>query len=235
MKVTTWVVFALAAALTVMTAGCGQSPTSVVSPAPSTAQTVIQNAQAEAAPAPITLPLRIAADLTVRNVRFGLLKTQRSGEDQFVATQEIPPFDGQAFGWIIEVETSRHSLHWQEHLRMPAPPADWGDAATDADLVISKDGKSAVAQGEDAVEDRELSRFYWSLATGDPAGEYQMDVAIEGHPVAHVRFNVAAPVKEETLLVHRRWSAPAVRLLRVALQPRTLPETRRLRTSIQWN
>jgi hypothetical protein len=65
-----------------------------------------------------------------------------------------------------------------------------------------------VAQGEDAVEAGELQRFYWSLAPGDPAGEYELEVAIEGRPVAHFRFRVPAPVAERPLLVRRRESNP---------------------------
>ena len=193
-------------------ASCGESPRGHAG----SDAGVITQAQA-AQPAAQHLPLRIAADLTVRNVHFGLLKSDDGADDQFVAADEIPAIDGQAFGWIVEVETSRRTLHWQEHLRMPAPPADWGDAASDPDIVISKDGKSVVAQGEDEVDGSELSRFYWSLATGDPAGEYQMDVAIEGHPVAHIRFHVAAPVREQTLLVHRRLGAPSIHFVRVAM------------------
>ena len=176
---------------------------------------VIAAAQADQPlPAP-TLPLVIAPDLTVRAVRFGLLKSDTGSDDDFLATDEIPAVEGQAFGWIVEVATSRRSLHWQEHLRMPEPLADWGDAASDPDLVISKDGKSVIAQGEDDVEDSELSRFYWSLATGDPAGEYQLDVAVEGHPVAHFRFHVAAQVKEQTFLVRRVHRVPLVRFQNV--------------------
>ena len=176
---------------------------------------VITAAQADQPPPPPSLPLVIAPDLTVRAVRFGLLKADPGSDDEFLATDEIPAVEGQAFGWIVEVATSRRSLHWQEHLRMPEPPADWGDAASDPDLVISKDGKSVIAQGEDDVEDSELSRFYWSLATGDPAGEYQLDVAVEGHQVAHFRFHVAAPVTEQTFLVRRVHRAPQVRFQNV--------------------
>jgi len=177
---------------------------------------VIQNAAAEAVPGTPALPLKIAPDLTVRTVHFGLLKSDEGSDDQFVPTDNIPAIDGQAFGWIIEVDTTRKTLHWQEHLRMPEPPADWGDAASDPALVISKDGKSVVAQGEDDVEDSELSRFYWSLATGDPAGEYQLDVAVEGHQVAHIRFRVPATVREQTLLVRHAPAAAGLRFIRVA-------------------
>ena len=166
------------------------------------------------------LPMRIGPDLVIKRVQFGILETTAEGDDRFVPATEVPAEDGQVFGWILELETSRESLHWQEYLKLPRPPADWGDAAEDPDVLISKDGKSAVAQGEDLVEDGELSRFYWSLAAGDPAGDYELDLAVEGRPVAHFTFRVPAPVQEKAILVRdlprrdRGWRPPpAARVL----------------------
>ena len=147
------------------------------------------------------LPLRVGADLVIKRAQFGILKSTPGGEDDFTPTKEIPAEDGQTFGWVVEVDTTRTSLHWQEHLRLPAPPADWGDAASDPDIVIAVDGRSVVAQGDDLVEDGELSRFYWALAPGDPAGEYEMDIAVEGKPVGHFAFRVPATVREKAILV----------------------------------
>lgn len=204
------------AALSVLLLGaCSRHP-AAAGPA-ATGGVDVARAAAEAAPVAPALPLVIAPDLTVRAVRFGLLKSDSGTDDDFVATDEIPAVDGQAFGWIVEVTTTRRSLHWQEHLRMPAPPVDWGDAASDPDIEISKDGKSVLAQGEDDVEDGELSRFYWSLATGDPAGDYQLDVAVEGHAVAHIRFHVDGPVREQTFLVrHLHRAGPPVQFQNAA-------------------
>jgi hypothetical protein len=155
------------------------------------------------------LPLRIAPDLIVRRAEFGVLDTTADGDEHFEAATEVPAEDGRVFGWVLEVDTARESLHWQEHLRLPRPPADWGDAATDADVLISQDGKSAVAEGDDLVEDGELSRFYWSLAAGDPPGVYELDVAVEGKPVAHFSFRVPAPVQEKAILVRNEAVAVA--------------------------
>jgi len=158
------------------------------------------------------LPLRIAPDLVIKRVRFGLIDIGADGEEHFTATQDLPPDDGQAFGWVLEVETTRPSIRWQEHLRLPHEPADWGDAASDPDVLLSRDGASAMAQGEDLVEDGELSRFYWSLAAGDPSGDYELDLAIEGRPIAHFVFKVPASVKEKAILVENG-AAPSSRLV----------------------
>ena len=54
------------------------------------------------------------------------------------------------------------------------------------------------------IEDGELSRFYWSLAPGDPAGDYEMDIAVEGKQVGHFTFRVPQTVREKSILVHHR-------------------------------
>lgn len=154
-----------------------------------------------ARPAHGHVPVRIASDLLVKKVEFGILQKSADGEEHFVAAREVPAEDGQVFGWRVDVATTRETLHWQEHLKMPRAPLDWGDAADDPDVLISKDGRSVAAQGEDAIEDNRLSRFYWALAPGDPAGEYELDLAVEGKTVGHFAFRVPAPVAEKPILV----------------------------------
>lgn len=156
----------------------------------------------------VHLPLRIAPDLVVKRAEFGRLETSASGEEHFTAATDLPADDGQVFGWVVEVETPRSTLRWQEHLRMPGPAGDWGDVESDPDVVLSEDGRSALAQGEDLVENGELSRFYWSLASGDPAGAYELDLAIEGRPIAHFVFRVPTTVREKAILVRYRAPLP---------------------------
>lgn len=147
------------------------------------------------------LPLRIGADLVVKRAQFGILSTDARGEENFVPATEVPAEDGTTFGWVVEVDTTRESLHWQEHLKLPRAPADWGDAAEDPDIIIAADGRTVVAEGDDLVEDGELSRFYWALAPGDPAGDYEMDIAVEGREVGHFAFRVPSAVVEKSILV----------------------------------
>jgi hypothetical protein len=155
------------------------------------------------APAP-QLPLRIAADLVVTEAAFGVLKTDADGEEQFFETSEVPAVDGQVFGWTIRLETTRETVHWQEHLRLPQPPADWGDAAEDPEILISSDGRNVAVKGESPVVENRIERFFWALAPGDPPGDYALDLAIEGREVARFRFHVPVPVQEEAMLVSRR-------------------------------
>ena len=60
------------------------------------------------------------------------------------------------------------------------------------------------------------SHLYWILGTGDPPGRYEMEVAIEGHPVGQFVFVLERPVHEKPVLVrypHRTGAMPAKRIL----------------------
>jgi hypothetical protein len=161
------------------------------------------------AAAPIArTPVEIAPGVVVTGAAFGVLEIDDDGAERFVPTAELPAVDGTTFGWVLQVQTERESLRWQEHLHLPKAPADWGDAVDDPDVLISKDGTEVVAQGEDPVANGELQRFYWTLAPGDPAGDYVLDVAVEGRPVAQFRFRVPAPVQETPVLVRSQGTTP---------------------------
>jgi hypothetical protein len=166
------------------------------------------------------LPMRIAQDLVVQRAEFGVFDTE-NGALRFTATHTIPPLDGQTYGWSVDLKTSRTTVHWQEHLQLPAPSENWASSAADPDVYIAKDGKSAVAQGDELVEDGAISRSYWTLATGDPPGEYSMDLAIEGKSVGHVVFHVNERVAEKPMLVDRR--SPHSLLIPVARYTGTRP------------
>lgn len=184
--------------LAVAVAACGKTPAT----APEQAGVDQSAAKIPAADAgPVQLPLRLAPDVIVRRAEFGVLEATAEGEERFVPGTALPAVEGTTFGWVLEIDTPRDSLHWQEHLRLPKAPADWGDAGDDPDVLIARDGKSVAAHGEDALDDGELRRFYWTLSTGDPAGEYELDVAIEGRTVAQFRFRVPGPVQEQAILV----------------------------------
>jgi hypothetical protein len=167
-------------------------------------------------PAPVALPLRIAPDLVVKRVRFGLLKTTPSGNEEFIATDVLPAEEGVNYGWIADVETTRPSLRWQERLYLPSPQDDWGDAAEDEDVVISQDGRTALSTGDDVVGAGQVRHVYWLVSTGDPLGRYEMDVAIEGHPVAHFEFHLDHRVHEKPMLVRYPRRTGAMPGLRVA-------------------
>lgn len=166
-------------------------------------------------PAKPTLPLRIAPDLVIRRIRFGVIRNATDGSDAFVAGNVLPAEDGVNYGWIADVETARSSVRWQERLTLPQPSDDWGDAEDDDGVLISRDGRTALSTGDDLVDDGQLRHVNWLLGTGDPVGRYVMDVAIEGHQVAHFEFRLDHPVHEKPLLVRYPRRTGAISTLRV--------------------
>ncbi len=152
-------------------------------------------------PAPVTLPMRIAPDLLVKRVRFGVMKTTPSGNEVFVPSSTLPGEEGVNYGWEAEVETTRSVLRWQERLTAPKPIEDWGDAEDDDDFLISQDGRTALSAGSEMIDGGKVQHLYWILGTGDPPGRYEMEVAIEGHPVGQFVFVLERPVHEKPVLV----------------------------------
>jgi hypothetical protein len=146
-----------------------------------------------------------------------MMKTRPNGEDVFVATETLPSQDGVSYGWIAEVETTRSTVRWQERLTLPEPQDDWGDVEDDENVYIAKDGRTALSTADELVDGGEMRHVNWLLGTGDPAGRYVMDVAIEGHPVGHFEFRVDHPVHEKPMLVRyprHTGAMPAVRITR---------------------
>jgi hypothetical protein len=163
-----------------------------------------------------TLPLRIAPDLVVRRIRFGILKNDASGDDTFIAADVLPAEDGINYGWIADIETTRTSVRWQERLTLPKPSDDWGDVESDDGVIISRDGRTALSTGDELIDDGQLRHVNWLLGMGDPPGTYVMDVGIEGHPVAHFEFKLDHAVHEKPLLVRYPRHTGAMPALRVA-------------------
>jgi hypothetical protein len=198
---------ALVLSLAGLLAGCGgQSPSRPHAPAAGWNH-----------PAPPFLPLRIGPDLVVKRVRFGIVKNTPSGDDEFVPADVLPAEDGITYGWVADLETTRPSVRWQERLTLPQPSDDWGDAEDDDGVLISQDGRTALSTGDDLVDKGQMRHVNWLLGTGDPPGRYVMDVAIEGHPVAHFEFRLEQPVHEKPMLVRyprRTGAMPAVRAAR---------------------
>lgn len=162
----------------------------------------------------LRLPMVIAEDLRLTRLAFGILRELPTGEVEFVETTDVPPAAGQAFGWRAEVETTRDSLQWEERLQLPTSPESWGDAEDDPEILISDDGRTAIAHGVAGVEEGRVERIYWQLDTGDPAGEYLLEVALEGRLVGRFQFRLAVPVGGGSILVrqspqqrrHAQWS-----------------------------
>jgi hypothetical protein len=93
----------------------------------------------------------------------------------FVATDRIPLSPGQGFGWHIDVPDGRPVV-WHEELILPAAPAIWSGAYF---VDISDDGRVATTAGVDVPFEGSIEHG-WSITEGDPSGEYELRLWIDG-------------------------------------------------------
>jgi hypothetical protein len=100
---------------------------------------------------------------------------------QFVATDRVPLVAGQGFGWHLDVPDGQPVV-WHEQLILPAAPAEWSGAQF---VDISDDGRVATTAGVDVPYEGGLEHG-WSITEGDPAGDYELRLWVDGR--LHERF-----------------------------------------------
>ncbi len=154
------------------------------------------------------MTLRLAADLTLRSlvalfVSLGVASTlveqgtfltpepsvrvtsssfgTWSLDDAFPSTDRIPLVAGGTFGWRVVVPDGRPVV-WHEELILPEAPAQWSGGGF---VDISDDGRIAWTAGVDAPWEGVLEHG-WAITEGDPAGEYELRLWIDGR--LHDRF-----------------------------------------------
>ena len=152
--------------------------------------------------------LRLAADLTLRSllalsVSVGVasalvdsdvfLRTQPSARvaqssfgswtpcGAFDVTDHVKLSTGEAFGWRLEVPDGRPVV-WREELILPSAPAEWSGAYL---IDVSDDGRVATTAGVDVPWDGVIEHA-WSITAGDPPGEYELRLWVDGR--LHERF-----------------------------------------------
>jgi hypothetical protein len=135
--------------------------------------------------------LRIAPDLAVEEVVFGITRDGEDGEPEFLETRAVPYAQGQLYGWQLSLRTGRDTVRVREELTMPAPPASWGNAETSPLATISEDRRRAVVEEENSLYDH--VHRYWSIDLGDPQGLYELRLYVEDVLVGEVTFVVGHP------------------------------------------
>lgn len=103
----------------------------------------------------------------------------------FVPTTEVDLIPGETFGWRLAVPDGQPVM-WREELVLPSAPAQWSGANF---VDIRDDGRTAVTAGVDTPWNGELAHA-WSITDGDPPGEYELRLWIDGRLHEIYRFNV---------------------------------------------
>lgn len=144
-------------------------------------------AAAAAPPAPIPAPVEIVS------AEFGLFDASTPGELAFEPTDVVPHKEGQRYGWIVEVRTTKRSLAVREEYLLPSAAAAPKDKPP-ADAVA--ESLSFPAQRRNQVSQRQLvpeaGRIYgeWAIGPNEPAGRRHLQVIVEGQVAADFEYEV---------------------------------------------
>jgi hypothetical protein len=148
---------------------------------------------------PIATPsiatIRIAPDLVVERPVFGVLVANDGGEEHFEASSRVPLTQGQAYGWVMKLHTSRTTVRWRERLQIPDGAPNWSAPA--------KNPSSAAAlHPEETLEGEGVIGHFWRVAPGDRSGSYSIEVYVEGALVQQFVFMLDASPRRASLTMN---------------------------------
>lgn len=135
--------------------------------------------------------LQIDDDLWVINGYFGIFEMDSEG-GFFFPTDQVPFREGLEYGWMMFVDTERSSVRWREEFQLPAPPQSWGTVEEDGYTTVSADGRTAVTDFRNEMLEPFIGNS-WILVNGDPLGEHEMRIYVEGEYVTTFEFVVGLP------------------------------------------
>jgi hypothetical protein len=143
--------------------------------------------------------LPVEDEYVVQSGEFGLLD---KATGKFTRTTVVPLKIGQIYGWRLYIKPDGRAVHWTEEFALPGVPKGWyvkggqpitvgqPDEDSKQQLVLQK-GKVCVTE-KDATVTNGMIANYWAVAKGDPIGQYQMRVSLEGQLAKTFLFQVKA-------------------------------------------
>lgn len=127
------------------------------------------------------------------SAEFGIFDASNPSELVFEPTVVVPHRQGQRYGWIIEVHTTKNSLSVREEYVLPNPQTpSRAEQVTDS----SSESLSIPAQRRNQVSQRQLvpvdGKIYgeWAVGPSEPAGHRHLQVLIEGQFAASFEYDV---------------------------------------------
>jgi hypothetical protein len=120
---------------------------------------------------------------------FGIITQNQKGEETFEPTNIVPLVEGQSYGWIIKLSSGHTKVKLKEVFELPASPDTWGGGEASGEHEISEDRKVAITEREVDVERGYIQNF-WSVAPGDPVGDYVIRVYVNGLLLETFTFRV---------------------------------------------
>ncbi|MBW4616259.1 MAG: hypothetical protein KME21_23890 [Desmonostoc vinosum HA7617-LM4] len=128
----------------------------------------------------------IAKPVIVSEAEFGIKRVDSEGQTILVETNKIPLIEGNAYGWRIKLRDYQGEVKWREVLRLPKRPETW---STDngENFSISTDGTTAETKRTQSAPNGVIENF-WTIAPGDPAGQYKIEVFIDDRLISSFNF-----------------------------------------------
>jgi hypothetical protein len=133
--------------------------------------------------------LQVAPDLAIQNAHFGLFRTDRDGFYQFTDTRTVPNKEGQQYGWVLRLRTSRETVSFKEEYFL-LEPADVfaGQEAGEAGLAATI--LPATTNEDEQAPEGGLIASTWVVESGEPTGQRQIKIFLEGMLVETFTFYV---------------------------------------------
>jgi hypothetical protein len=104
----------------------------------------------------------------------------------FVRTDHVPLVPGQSFAWRVQLSDPNAVVTWTEEIILPAAPELWRSSDP---FELRDGGRIAVTERAEIAVDGVLEHG-WTITEGDPAGEYEVRIRVNGEPVESFTFDV---------------------------------------------
>ena len=133
----------------------------------------------------------VGRNLYLVGAEFGLITQDSAGAVTIKAVDKIPLTPGQVYGWRLKFRTKRQSLSLREEVQMPVAPKSWSNSIPDAEFKVSPDGRTGITKADAVLVDGALMNA-WAVAEGDPPGQYEIRLFIDGRLVRTFKFEAVA-------------------------------------------
>jgi hypothetical protein len=130
-------------------------------------------------------PATVSLSADSNDILFSVLSQRADGKWKWEETRIVPLIPSRvSYGYVLRVATSQ-TVRITEILTLPAKPQIWPQGPS---VVISKDGRTMTSTREIQPNNEGLIANSWTVAEGDPSGDYELTILREGKLVATFHF-----------------------------------------------
>lgn len=130
------------------------------------------------------------APIEIISAEFGIFHDGKPNELVFEPTNIVPRKNGQRYGWIIEVRTTRRTLAVREEYLLPKQkPVKEATDPVSKNLLAPTPRLSQVSQRQLVPVDGQIFGE-WATGPDEPAGHRHLQVVVEGQVAGSFEFDV---------------------------------------------